>query len=125
MKELKLLIFGIIFLTACSRQKAPPDILTEQQMIMVMADLHTMDGYMSSMLQSDSIRRASKNLYATIYNSHNTTEKIYDKSLKYYSMNPVLLDSMYSRVEFILTEKERKIQNNLTKKHEEKLQKQK
>lgn len=125
MKELKLFILGLIFLTACSEDKAPTDVLDQKQMIKIMADLHTMDGYMSSMLSSDSIRRQSKDLYATIYKSHNTTEKLYEKSLKYYSMKPVLLDSMYSRVEFILTEKERKIQNNLTKKHEEKLQKQK
>lgn len=112
-------------MTACSREKAPPDILNQQEMVLVMADLHTMDGYMSSMLYSDSIRRKSKDLYATVYKSHNTTEQIYDKSLKYYGMKPELLDSMYSRVEIILTEKERKIQNNLTKKHEEQLQKQK
>ena len=125
MKELKLLIVGFIFFTACSSDKVPSDILNQQQMILVMADLHTMDGYMSSMLYSDSIKRESKNFYATIYKSHKTTEKLYDKSLKYYSMDPVLLDSMYSRVESILTEKERKIQNKLTKKHEEQLQKQK
>jgi len=125
MKELKLLLVGFIFLTACSGEKVPADILNQQQMIMLMADLHTMDGYMSSMLYTDSIRRKSKDLYATIYSSHNTTEKLYDKSLRYYSMKPVLLDSMYSRVEFIMTEKERIIQNNLTKKYQEKLQKQK
>lgn len=125
MKELKLFIVGFIFLTACSKEKAPADVLNQQQMIMLMADLHTMDGYMSSMIYTDSIRKESKNLYATIYNSHNTTEKIYEKSMRYYSMDPILLDSMYSSVVSILTEKERNIQNDLTKKYQEKLQKQK
>lgn len=125
MKEFKLLILGFLFLTACSREKVPADILNQQQMIKLMADLHTMDGYMSSMLYTDSIRRKSKNLYATIYSNHNTTEKLYDKSLRYYSMKPVLLDSMYSRVESILTEKERKIQNDLTKKYQQQLEKHK
>ena len=125
MKEFKILILGFIFLTACSKEKVPADILNQQQMIMVMADLHTMDGYMSSMLYTDSIRRKSKNLYATIDSNHNPTEKLYDKSLRYYSMKPVLLDSMYSRVESILTEKERKIQNDLTKKYQQQLEKHK
>lgn len=125
MKELKLLILGFTFLTACSGDKTPADVLDQQQMVLLMADLHTLDGYMSSMFSSDSVRRKSKDLYATVYKNYNTTEKLYEKSLKFYSMRPVLLDSMYNRVELILTEKERKIQNSLTKKHEEQLQKQK
>ena len=74
-----------------------------------MADLHTMDGYMSTILYNDSTRRNSKNLYATIYKTHNTTPEVYEKSLKYYSMKPAMLDTMYNKVQAILDEKEHKL----------------
>ena len=81
-----------------------------------MADLHIMDGYMATMIYSDSLRVESKNYYATIYKNHNTSQALYDKSLKYYSMQPALLDTMYTRVEAILAEKEHKIHNVQIKK---------
>lgn len=81
-----------------------------------MADLHAMDGYMATMIYSDSMRVESRNFYATIYKNHNTSQALYDKSLKYYSMQPALLDTMYTRVEAILVKKEKKIQNAQNKK---------
>jgi len=89
-----------------------------------MADLHTMDGYMSTIIYNDTIRRNSKNLYATIYKTHNTTPALYENSLKYYSMKPVLLDTMYNRVQAILDEKEHKLMNVEIKK-QNRIQKQK
>ncbi len=74
-----------------------------------MADLHTMDGYMSTIIYNDTIRRNNKNLYATIYKTHQTTPALFEKSLKYYSMKPALLDTMYNSVKAILDEKEHKL----------------
>ncbi len=87
----------------------PKDIIDQKKMILIMADLHTMDGYMSTIIYNDTIRKNSKNLYATIYKTHNTTPALYEKSLKYYSMKPALLDTMYNKVQAILDEKEHKL----------------
>ena len=76
-----------------------------------MTDLHIMDGYMSTIVYNDTIRRNTKNLYATIYKTHNTTQKSYEESLKYYSRKPALLDTMYNKVQALIDEKEHKLHN--------------
>lgn len=124
MKVIKLLFIIVPLLFACNQEKIPKDILDQKKMILIMADLHTMDGYMSTIVYNDTIRRNSKNLYATIYKTHNTTQALYEKSLKYYSMKPALLDTMYNRVQAILDEKEHKL-NSAEIKKPNSLQKQK
>ncbi len=111
MKVLKLLFLIIPFFFACEHRNVPKDIIEQQRMILIMADLHTMDGYMTTILYNDTIRRNGKNLYATIYKTHNTTPALYEESLKYYSMKPALLDTMYNSVQTILQEKEHKLMN--------------
>lgn len=88
-------------------------------MVWILSDLHVMDGYFSMLQYSDSLRITAKNYYATIYKKHNISRVAFEKSLKYYSMQPVLLDSMYTQVENILLKKE----NKLKKVSEEKLKK--
>ena len=109
MKAIKLLFFIIPLLFACKQEKIPEDIIDQKKMILIMADLHTMDGYMSTIIYNDTIRKNSKNLYATVYKTHKTTPALYEKSLKYYSMKPALLDTMYNSVQAILDEKEHKL----------------
>lgn len=71
-------------------------------MVKIMADLHTIDGYMASLMSTDTLRIAGKNYYAAVYKNHKISKSVFEKSLKYYSMQPVVLDSMYSRVDNIL-----------------------
>ena len=75
-------------------------------MVGVLADLHTIDGYMSTLMYSDSLRVAGKNYYAAVYKKHKISKSRFEESLKYYSMQPELLDSMYSKVQIILNKKE-------------------
>ena len=118
MKGLKLFILSLLLLSSCKLNETPKDIIEQQKMVRIM------DGYMASLVYTDTMRVSGKNFYATVYNSHNTTKAIYEKSLKYYSMDPILLDSMYSRVEKLLTERERRI-NKVKWKEPNKSQKQK
>ncbi|HQT23567.1 MAG: hypothetical protein B7X86_00490 [Sphingobacteriales bacterium 17-39-43] len=109
MKVIKILFLFVPLLFACGQDKIPEDIIDRKKMILIMADLHTMDGYMSTIIYNDTIRKNSKNLYATVYKTHKTTPALYEKSLKYYSMKPALLDTMYNSVQAILDEKEHKL----------------
>ena len=109
MKALKLLLLILPLLFACEQGKVPKDIIDQKKMILIMADLHTMDGYMSTIIYNDTIRKNNMNLYATIYKTYNTTPELYEKSLKYYSLKPAVLDTMYNSVQAILDEKEHKL----------------
>ena len=107
MKRLQLFIIPLLLLTACQKNKLPEGVLDEQRMINVLADMSVIDGYMSSLMYTDTLRIEGKSYYATVYKNHNISKEVFDKSLKYYSNQPVLLDSMYSKVTRKLEAKER------------------
>lgn len=109
MNGLKVFILCMVFITGCNQNKHPKDIIEQEKMIDIMTDLHVIDGYMSQLMYSDTRKISGKNLYAAVYNNHHITKQIYEKSLKYYSMDPVLLDSMYSKVEKEIDLKEKKL----------------
>jgi len=109
MKAFKLFILGLFLIVSCKDNELPKDLIEEQKMIKIIADLHIIDGYMATLVYTDSTRINGKNFYASVYKSHNTTKAEYEKSLKFYSMDPVRLDSMYNRVEDLLAVKERKL----------------
>ncbi len=119
MKGIKLFLLSVIFLIGCDQEKPPAGIIGEQKMVRVLADLHIMDGYISTLSYSDTVRITGKNYYATIYKKHNINKAAFEKSLKYYTRQPALLDSMYSQVEIILLKQEVKLikiqQDNLKK----------
>lgn len=87
----------------------PQGILDEKQMVNVLADLSVIDGYMSTLLYTDSLRMQGKNYYSTVYKNHNTSKAVFDKSMRYYSTKPALLDSMYSEVNRKLEAKEKRL----------------
>ena len=98
MKQIQFLLTILILLTACNSNRLPEGVLEEQKMVNVLTDLTVIDGYMSSLMYTDTLRIEGKNYYATVYKNHNITRAVFDKSMKYYSTQPVLLDSMYSKV---------------------------
>src|SRR6476620_8080534 len=109
MKHIYILLLSIFVLTACRRHVPPQGILEEKQMVEVLTDLSVVDGYMKTLLYSDTLRIQGKNYYATVYKNHNTSKAVFDKSMKYYSLQPVLLDSMYSKVNKRLEVKEKRL----------------
>jgi len=119
MKQIQFLLTILILLTACNSNRLPEGVLEEQKMVNVLTDLTVIDGYMSSLMYTDTLRIEGKNYYATVYKNHNITRAVFDKSMKYYSTQPVLLDSMYSKVTKKLELKEKrynKIQEQKQKK---------
>ncbi|MBM3401076.1 MAG: DUF4296 domain-containing protein [Bacteroidetes bacterium] len=116
MKALKLVFIIIPLMFACKGNQVPEDVLGKQKMILIMADLHVIDGYMATVLYTDTIRKKSKNLYATIFKTHKVSSEQYERSLRYYSITPAVLDSMYNGVQAILDEKEHKLNRSDIKK---------
>jgi hypothetical protein len=106
MKGFYLFILCLLFLASCKDDNLPKDLIEEQKMIQIMSELHIIDGYMSSLSYTDSIRINGKNFYNTVYKNNGITKAQYENSLKHYSMDPVKLDSMYSDVIKIISSKE-------------------
>jgi hypothetical protein len=122
MKRFYLIILCWLSLSSCTDNNLPKNLIEEQKMILIMSELHIIDGYMSSLTYTDSIRINGKNFYNTVYKNNGITKSQYESSLKHYSMDPVKLDSMYSDVQKILTAKEKKLNKNSLKKNLEFIQ---
>ncbi len=78
-------------------------------MVELLTDLTIVDGYMSTLLYTDSTRIENKNYYATVYKKHSTTKAEFERSLKHYSAQPALLDTIYSQVNRKLDAKEARL----------------
>ncbi|HEY1009738.1 MAG: DUF4296 domain-containing protein [Daejeonella sp.] len=109
MKRQYAFFLSLFFLAACNKNELPKGVLEEQKMVRILADLTVIDGYMSTLMYADSIRMNGKNYYATVYKNHNISKAAFDSSMKYYSKQPVLLDSMYSKVDSLLLTQEKRL----------------
>ncbi len=98
----------VFILSACN-QKLPEGVIDEQKMVNVLADLHTIDGYMSTMRFTDSVRESGAEFYAAVYKHHHINRAIFEKSLKYYSKDLSLLDSLYNQADDTLKAREAKL----------------
>jgi len=98
----------LLILPAC-KQRLPDGVMDEQKMVRVLADLHTIDGYMSTLRFSDTVRTSGTGFYNTVYKHHNISRSVFEKSLEYYSKNPALLDSLYGQAEDILKAREARL----------------
>jgi hypothetical protein len=125
MKPIVLLLSGLLFLAACNQGKAPKGVIENEKMVAVLTDVHLVDAYISMIPYDDSVlKQQSSKYYDAIYKKYKTSRSDFDKSVKYYSRQPKVLDSMYSQVLTNLSKKEKE-QSMLLKKEQNKLLKKK
>ena len=121
MKLLVLLLSLLLFIAACDQKKAPKGIIENKKMVAVLTDVHLVDAYISLIPYNDSVlKQQSSKYYKAIYKKYKISQRDFDKSVKYYSQQPKVLDSMYSQVSANLSKKEKE-QNMLLKKEQNKL----
>jgi hypothetical protein len=97
MKRLILGFFLLIFVTACKRSQVPKGIIENGKMILVLTDVHLVDSYVSSAAY-DSTTQPVANYYKVVYQKHKIDSAQLKRSLRYYSRDPELLDTMYHQV---------------------------
>lgn len=97
MKRLILGFFILIFVSACKQSQVPEGIIETRKMILVLTDVHLIDSYVSSAAY-DSTTQPSANYYKVMYNKYKIDSVQLQKSLRYYSRETELLDTMYYQV---------------------------
>ena len=107
MKRLIPGFFVLIFLVACARQHVPEGIIDNDKMVSVLTDIHLVDSYVSSAAY-DTTTQPAKNYYKVVYEKYKIDSVEFQKSLRYYSRQPELLDTMYYQVLQKLERKERR-----------------
>lgn len=97
MKRLLLPVLVSIFMLSCD-SGTPKGVLPKPEMKAVLKDMHLADAYLSTLDPGDSSQQIATGYYRFIFKKHHTDLKAFEKSLRYYATNPVVLDSMYSQI---------------------------
>jgi hypothetical protein len=108
MRIYKYLFFlGLLVFTACtSEEKVPNDVISEERMPALLADIHIVDGDLYNVSQTpDSLYKYSMGHYLAVFKKYHTDSVQFKKSYTWYTRNPVKLDKIYDEVLKILQAK--------------------
>lgn len=103
MRRLILLIAIVLFYTACNQNKLPKGVIEKDEMLNVMLDMQLTDASLNQVFNNDTMKMYANSRYNYLFKKYNIDSATFSNSLKYYSMDPVELDSMYSLVSDSLT----------------------
>jgi len=106
------LLFSIIVFSSCSKKEIsiPRGIISKQEMVSLLVDLHIAQAATSRNQMTDSARHQMKDYTPFIFSSHQITKEQYDNSLAFYTKNPELLDEIYDQVINELSRKQSEIE---------------
>jgi len=108
MRIYKYLFFlGLPVLAACGGgNKVPNDVISEDRMPAILAELHIIDGDMANVNQTlDSLYKVGMGNYVAMFKKYHTDTTQFKKSYKWYTKNPDKLNNISDRVIEILNAK--------------------
>ena len=85
---------------ACTKKAIPipESVLTRQELVPVLVDMHLAQTLVTMNLLADSTRYKLNAYEVVILNKHHVTKEKYDSSMSFYAANPELLDEIYQDV---------------------------
>jgi hypothetical protein len=102
----------VIGFSSCSKKEVqiPKDILSRQELVPVLVDMHLAQAALGINQLTDSTRYSMKDYSSYIFKSHHTTKEKYEQTLAFYTAHPELLDEIYSEVINELSKKQSETQ---------------
>lgn len=103
-KTLFAVLISVVTLTRCAQDSTlsepPPQLLSKQQMVSFLIDLHLTEAKMNytEVRQSDSTEILFRNYEKYLMNEHGFTDSVYLESYAYYLDNMELMDEIYEDV---------------------------
>lgn len=108
MKKLFLLLASSVIIGCVHKDKPPEDIMSKQQMVSFLIDLHIIESKMSSSrFPNDSIEAIFPQIEHELFKKHHITDSIYFKSYQYYLSNMFDMEEIYTAVVDSLSLRER------------------
>ena len=100
LKIMKYTIYILMLFLAISGCKpgVPKEFIQQEEMGLILYDMHVADAYVSMIYVPDSARRVAAAYYKGIYKKYDIDSAIYAKSLSYYSEHPDLFSKVYEEV---------------------------
>jgi hypothetical protein len=101
--KIRLSTFLLFLMAACSGPqesgKIPDHILPMDSVAIILRDIHELESsLMLSSIRQDSAQNLYRILEEDLFKKHRLDSGRFNKSLRFYAENPVLLDSLYRRV---------------------------
>jgi hypothetical protein len=108
MKKFLLICFLFTGLSCVNKPKPPENIMTQQEMVDFLIDLHIIEAKISmSRIPNDSVGLFFQEVEDSLFQKHHVTDSIYKKSYQYYLENINLMEEIYSAVVDSLSLRER------------------
>ncbi len=100
MRSYKKLFFLLpLFLLACKNKNEPQGIISQDDMVGILVDVHIIDGSLFEMPQQpDTLYKYSINKYLNTFKSHHTDSATFRRSYAYYARKPDELLAIYDKV---------------------------
>jgi len=108
MKKLFLLLSAIAIIGCVRKDKPPEDIMSKQEMVSFLIDLHIMEAKMSvARFPHDSVEVFFPEIEKELFKKHNISDSIYFISYQYYLNNMFDMEEIYTAVVDSLSLRER------------------
>jgi hypothetical protein len=108
MKKFFLLLLTVALLGCVRKDKPPEDIMSKQQMVSFLIDLHLMEAKINvTRFPKDSTKAFFPVVEEALFKKHNITDSIYFKSYQYYLNDMFEMEEIYSAVVDSLSLRER------------------
>jgi len=105
--------FILIFVAACNDskiEKIPSNIIGKDTMVLMLAEMHLLESSLGIRIFEDKKLMNTRNSVKTkIYKDFGISKEQFYKSYEYYSLKPMLIDSMYINVISEITERQAKL----------------
>lgn len=99
MKKVVILFISLIFFAGCKENREPDYLLSEDQMVSVLIDIHITEGIASALpIKYDSSQVIYKLMEKEVFLKHEVSDSVFTKSMLYYLQDPTTMDKLYGRV---------------------------
>lgn len=99
MKRLVSACLILFLIGGCEENSKPKDLLSENEVVNVLVDIHLTEGIASSLPVSyDSSQVIYTLLEKEVFIKHHVQDSVFTTSLRYYLQDPAVMDRIYARV---------------------------
>lgn len=97
-KRIWVLFFVLSVSIGCKHDEIPKGIISKENMIVVLVDMHITDAYLNQVSNNDTLQMEAKARYNYIFKQHQIDSVKFSKSLRYYSLKSKELKEIYQKV---------------------------
>ena len=89
----------VIFLSGCDGPGTPLGVLTEDEMVKILVDIHVTEGKVSALpIPYDSSQVLYKLLEREVFLKHQVSDSVFTQSMRFYLEDAAHMDRIYARV---------------------------